>query len=158
MRLMKRARVAGDRLTSTSPSHPARSCGSTLRMSLWPTSAACRPLHGLNSIFAVSTRLKPGAIDLVPPTAAESLQAPVLGAARHGVERSAAQSVRRECPNSRRALIPNGLKLTSYCHPEPRRRRRIWCKTAGMPQRSFAVYAAQDDSLSDTALTSNRWG
>src|SRR6266446_2279666 len=26
---MNRARVAGDRLTSTSPSHPARSCGST---------------------------------------------------------------------------------------------------------------------------------
>src|SRR6267143_3941307 len=52
------------------------------------TSAACRPLHGLNSICAVSTRLKPSAMDLVPPTAAESLQAPVRGAATHGVERS----------------------------------------------------------------------
>src|SRR6266446_5489499 len=97
---MIRARVAGDRLTIL--------C-STLRMSLWPTSAACRPLHGLNSICAVSTRLKPGAIDLVPPTAAESLQAPVRGAATHGVERSLAQGVRRECPNSRRrALCPPG--------------------------------------------------
>src|SRR5712691_12079025 len=78
-------------------------------MSLWPmvTSAACRPLHGLNSICAVSTRLKPGAIDLVPPTAAESLQARVRGAATHGVERSLAQGVRRECPNARRrALSP----------------------------------------------------
>jgi len=40
--------------------------------------AACRPLHGLNSICAVSTRLKPGAIDLGPPTAAPELNAPLL--------------------------------------------------------------------------------
>src|SRR6266481_3309364 len=101
MRLMIRARVAGERLTSTSPSHPARSCGST------PADVPVAYLGGLSPAtraqfdFRVSTRLKPGAIDLVPPTAAESLQARVRGAATHGVERSVAQGVRRECPNSR---------------------------------------------------------
>src|SRR6267142_4439080 len=84
MRLMNRARVAGDRFTSTSTSRPARSCAVWHGLSTHADvpvahgpSAACRPLHELNSICAVSTRLKPGAIDLVPPTAAESLQAPV---------------------------------------------------------------------------------
>src|SRR5256885_805545 len=104
MRLMNRARLAGDRLAYTSTSHPARSYALQKTEDVpvaHGTSAACRPLHGLNSIFAVSTRLKPGAMDLVPPTAAESLQAPVRGAAAHGVERSVAQGVRRECPNSR---------------------------------------------------------
>src|SRR6266550_30713 len=83
MRLMNGARVAGDRLTSKSTSRPARSFGSTHAdvPVAQGASAACRPLHGLNSICAVSTRLKPGAIDLVPPTAAESLQAPC--AAQH---------------------------------------------------------------------------
>src|SRR6266480_1244194 len=102
MQFMNRARVAGDRLTSTSPSHPARSCGST------PADVRVAYLGGLSPATraqfdcAVSTRLKPGAIDLVPPTAAESLPAPVRGAATHGVERSVAQGVRTECPNSSR--------------------------------------------------------
>src|SRR6267142_4424025 len=123
MRLMNRARVAGDRLTSTSTSTHADV------LVVHGTSAACRPLHGLNSICAVSTRLKPrlkpGAIDLVPPTAAESLQAPVRGAATHGVERSVAHGVRRECPNSRRASRRARTRasaapgLASPQHPQP---------------------------------------
>src|SRR5712691_13142883 len=107
MRLMNRARVAGDRLTSTSTSTHADV------LVVHGTLAAYRPLHGLNSICAVSTRLKPGAIDLVPPTAAESLQAPVRGAATHGVERSVAHGVRRECPNSRAVAIPPHAKKES---------------------------------------------
>src|SRR5882672_8826343 len=94
MRLMNRARVAGDRLTSRSTSTHADV------LVVHGTSAACRPLHGLNSICAVSTRLKPGAIDLVPPTAAESLQLHCGAQPPHGVERSVAHGVRRECPNS----------------------------------------------------------
>src|SRR5882672_1029125 len=37
-------------------------------------------------------------------------------------------------------------RLDFFTASEPRRRRRIWCRTVDMPQRSFAVFAAQDDT------------
>src|SRR6266446_5284906 len=115
MRLMNRARVAGDRLTSTGTSHPARSC--------WfdPCGCPCGPryLGGLSP----ATRAQFDLRRLHPAEAGVLLI--LCRLQRPGVECSGAQGVRRECPNSsaaacRRlpAMIPKAA--ASRRTPRPR--------------------------------------